>query len=402
MRDELGLSYTTDSSECIQLFCDALDHYLASSVQVMPTLEKLFERDPAMPMALLFRAYLLKQAADPRFRAAIYQCFDTLSARPDLNDREQRHLKALSLWQADQMTDAAAVLDDIVISYPGDMLALRIAHHLHFYSGDGKQMLASLQVALENQETKNRYYGFLKGMHSFALEESGRYPQAEAAGLEALDINQKDIWAAHAVTHVYQMQSRFEEAIPFIDSLLSEWDSANNFVFHLYWHKALQHIGLGNPDQALAVYDKTLVEPLADDFYLDVCNAASLLWRLELSGLNVGDRWSQLHELSKNHIQDDELVFTSLHYLMAPAILGDTKTVKAGLDHFHRWSNEKTSQGAVAKRVGVTMATALTKLASEQKNDGVKLMLSVQNQIYRIGGSHAQRHLFDQLINAYA
>jgi hypothetical protein len=125
MRDELGLSYTTDSSECIQLFCDALDHYLASSVQVMPTLEKLFERDPAMPMALLFRAYLLKQAADPRFRAAIYQCFDTLSARPDLNDREQRHLKALSLWQADQMTDAAAVLDDIVISYPGDMLALR-------------------------------------------------------------------------------------------------------------------------------------------------------------------------------------------------------------------------------------------------------------------------------------
>ena len=112
--------------------------------------------------------------------------------------------------------------------------------------------------------------------------------------------------------------------------------------------------------------------------------------------------WAPLHELSKNHVQDDELVFTSLHYLIAPAILGDTKTVKAGLDHFHHWSNAKTSQGTVAKIVGETMAKALAKLASEQKHEGVTLMQSVQNQINRIGGSHAQRHLFDQSINSYS
>lgn len=402
MRDELGLDYTTDNPDCVQLFCEALENYLASSAQVMPSLEQLLEQDPAMPMALLFRGYLLKGAADPRFRAAINQCFDTVSARPDLNDRERRHLQALSLWQADQMMDAVAVFDDIVLDYPKDMLALRIAHYLHFYGSGGRQMMESLHVALQHHETNDRYYGFLKGMHSFALEESGHYPEAEAAGLEALDINRKDIWAAHAITHVYQMQWRFEEAITFIESLLPEWNSANNFVYHLHWHKALQHIGLGNLDQALIVYDEVLVEPLADDFYLDVCNATSLLWRLEMSGVNVGNRWAPLHELSKNRVQDDELVFTSLHYLIAPAILGDAKTVKAGLDHFHHWSNAKTSQGTVAKIVGETMATALTKLASEQKSEGVALMQSIQNDIYRIGGSHAQRHLFDQLINTYS
>ena len=402
MHDELGLDYTTDNPTSLQLFTEALENYLASSAQVMPCLERLFEQDPTMPMALLFRAYLLKLAADPRFRAAIQQCFDSVSARPDLNDREQRYLKALSLWQADQMAEAAAVFDDIVLNYPKDMLALRMAHYLHFYGNGGRQMMESLQVALQHHEANDRYYGFLKGMHSFALEESGRYPEAEAAGLEALDINRKDIWAAHAVTHVYQMQSRFEEAIPFIESLLPEWTSANNFVYHLHWHKALLHIGLGNLDQALNVYDETLVEPLADDFYLDVCNATSLLWRLEMSGVKVGDRWAPLHELSKNRVQDDELVFTSLHYLITPAILGDAKTVKAGLDHFHHWSNAKTSQGTVAKIVGETMAKAVAKLASEQKHEGVTLMQSVQNQIYRIGGSHAQRHLFDQLINSYS
>ena len=402
MRDELGLDYTTDNPHCVQLFTEVLENYLASSAQVMPSLEQLFEHDPVMPMAQLFRACLLKLAADPRFRVAINQCFNTVSARPDLNDRERRYLKALSLWQADQMADAVAVFDDIVLDYPKDMLALRIAHYLHFYGTGGKQMMKSLQVALQHHETDDRYYGFLKGMQSFALEESGYYPEAEAAGLEALDINRKDIWASHAVIHVYQMQSRFEEAIPFIESLLPEWNSANNFVYHLHWHKALLHIGLGNLDQALMVYDETLIDPLKDDFYLDICNATSLLWRLEMSGLNVGDRWAPLQELSKNRVQDDELVFSSLHYLIAPAILGDAKTVKAGLDNFHQWSNAKTSQGAVAKIVGESMAAALAKLASEQKREGVTLMQSVQKQIHRIGGSHAQRHLFDQLINTYS
>lgn len=405
MRDELGLDYTTDSPDSVQLFCEVLEHYLASSAQVMPTLTMLLEQDPAIPMALLFRAYILKLAADPRFRGAISHCFETVAARPDLNDREQRHLKALSFWQADQMADAVAVFDDIVLDYPKDMLALRVAHYLHFYGSGGKQMMGSLQAALENWQSNERYYGFLKGMQSFALEESGHYLEAESAGLEALEINRQDIWAGHAVTHVYQMQSRFKEGVPFIESLLPEWNSAsnqaNNFVYHLHWHKALQHIGLGNLLEALAVYDDALVDPLGDDFYLDVCNAASLLWRLEMSGLNVGDRWDQLRELSKNRIRDDELVFTSLHYLMAPAILGDAATVKAGLDHFHHWSKAKTTQGTVAKIVGETMAIAITKLASDQKEDGVKLMQSVQNDIYRIGGSHAQRHLFDQLISSH-
>ena len=65
MRDELGLDYTTDNPHCVQLFTEVLENYLASSAQVMPSLEQLFEHDPVMPMAQLFRACLLKLAADP-------------------------------------------------------------------------------------------------------------------------------------------------------------------------------------------------------------------------------------------------------------------------------------------------------------------------------------------------
>ena len=50
-------------------------------------------------------------------------------------------------------------------------------------------------------------------MQSFGLEESGEYPEAETFGRRAVEINSEDVWAAHAVTHVMQMQSRFDEEL---------------------------------------------------------------------------------------------------------------------------------------------------------------------------------------------
>jgi len=401
MKDEFDLSYTTDHEDTPALFCDALESYLASSTEVMPKLEAVLELDPTMPMAIMFRAYLLKLAADPRFRAPIGKSFEAVAGRDDLNPREQLHRKALDFWQRDRLEDAVRVFDATTEEYPRDILAARVAHYLHFYGSGGRHMVNSLQNVIQQWQPGDRFYGFLKGMESFSLEELGEYPAAETAGREALEINPADIWATHAVTHVLQMQSRFEEGVPFIESFSNNWAGVNNFVNHMHWHKALQHIGLGQLDEALAIYDSLLVEPLDDDFYLDVCNAASLLWRLEMLGMSVGDRWEQFLELSRARVADDELVFTTLHYLMAPAVLGDTDAVNRGMQHFQKWSHENTTQGEVAKRVGLAMAQAILEMASGKGADGSARMSAVKEDIYRIGGSHAQRDLFSQLISHY-
>lgn len=401
MRDEFDLNYTTSSPETPALFCDALESYLASSTEVMPRLEGILELDPEMPMALMFRAYLLKLAADPRFREPIARSCEALVDRGDLNEREKMHRQALLLWQQDQMFEAAKIFDEITRLYPKDMLAARVAHYLHFYGSGGPDMTASLKETISHWAPGERFYGFLKGMESFALEESGDYSAAEKVGREALEINPADIWATHAVTHVLQMQSRFNEGIPFIESFSHHWDNANNFVFHLHWHRALQHIGVGELEEALAIYDNLLVAPLQDDFYLDVCNAASLLWRLEMHGLSTGDRWQQLHELSTKRIADDELVFTTLHYLMAPAVLGDTEAVNRGLQHFESWSKQSTSQGEVAKKVGLEMARAIQEITTGREAQGASRMAQINQSVYLIGGSHAQRDLFNQLTTHY-
>ena len=87
------------------------------------------------------------------------------------------------------------------------------------------------------------------------------------------------------------MQDRARAGVEWIRGLERRWDACNNFRYHLWWHLALMHLGLGEADAALALYDERVWDPASDE-YLDLCNDAALLQRLELAGVNVGDRWA--------------------------------------------------------------------------------------------------------------
>ncbi|MFT6039074.1 MAG: tetratricopeptide (TPR) repeat protein, partial [Candidatus Azotimanducaceae bacterium] len=322
--DTLGNQYTASSQISVASMDAVLDAYLGSKTTVMPLLDSLIEVDPQMPMAQCLRAYMLKLASDPRFKGPIKATLAHLTEQANaLNAREQLHLRALTSWVANQLLDTVKVLELLLSSYPKDMLALRIAHYLHFYAGGAVKMRDSVARSVAAWHDTDPYYGYLLGMQSFGLEESGDYAGAEALGRQAIDIDPSDIWAGHAVTHVLQMQQRYSEGIPWIESLAPHWGTTNNFAYHLYWHKALFYLGTGELEAALALYDQHLVDVLADDFYLDICNAASLLWRLEMLGVNVGQRWHALQSLSAARVTDDELIFSTLHYLMTPARLND-------------------------------------------------------------------------------
>src|SRR3546814_15804803 len=92
---------------------------------------------------------------------------------------------------------------------------------------------------------------------------------------------------------------------------------SNNFRFHLYWHRGLYHLERHEFDEVLKLYDDHVASDIATDMYLDVCNAASMLWRLEMYGVDIGNRWKDLTEVSLRHVDDHDLVFVSLHYLIA-------------------------------------------------------------------------------------
>lgn len=46
--------------------------------------------------------------------------------------------------------------------------------------------------------------------------------------LQGLELNQQDPWSAHALTHVLEMQGRFEEGITFLESTVKDWEVTIN------------------------------------------------------------------------------------------------------------------------------------------------------------------------------
>ncbi len=396
--DTLGNAYTVNHDASVTQIAHIIDAYLGSQATVMPLLDELLRTDPDMPMAICLRTYLLKLGSDPRLATPIQRGLDSLKAlEGSLNPREKMHLQALTSWVANQLLATVETLEAILASYPRDMLALRLAHYLHFYAGSAKNMRASVTRSLNNWAPADPYYGYLLGMYSFGLEESGDYTQAERYGKQAIDFNPADIWAAHAVTHVFQMQERFAEGIQWIESLVPHWDEANGFVYHLHWHKALCHLGMRDNDGALSIYDTHLAKAVDDDFYLDTCNAASLLWRLEILGVDVGQRWQALQAISAARVSDSELIFSTLHYLMAPARLNDQATVDRALKSLLAWSQANTTQGDICREVGLPIANALINIGKGDAHQAANDLSAVADQIYLIGGSHAQRDLFTQI-----
>ena len=106
-------------------------------------------------------------------------------------------------------------------------------------------------------------------------------------------------------------------------------------VLHLWWHRALFHLINHQPDAALAVYDDYLrnfeIDMVAalPDLYLDMKNATSLLIRLEMIGVAVGNRWTALAELCEQRIEDTTNAFSSAHY--AAVLAADGRFDKACL-----------------------------------------------------------------------
>ena len=63
--------------------------------------------------------------------------------------------------------DALNRLEEIIDQYPRDLLALRTAHYLHFYSGDARALLESVALRLQYWDESDPYYGYLPGDAKF-------------------------------------------------------------------------------------------------------------------------------------------------------------------------------------------------------------------------------------------
>ncbi len=392
-----GLDVTAASANAVTAFDETVEAYLGIKPAAGPNLKATFEADPDMPMAHTMKAYFFMLMATGPLRDRAQRAAADAGARAEIaSPRERLHIQAAQHWSHGRKRRAIGAWEAILVQHPHDILALRLAHHGYFYEGDGQNLRDTVTRRLFAWTPDIPGYGYVKGMQAFGYEETHAYDAALRAGSEALEVNSFDPWAIHAVAHVHEMRNEPAEGIDWIDRHQAGWLSANNFRYHVWWHKMLMLLEQGHLDAVLELYDGTLWDPDSDE-YLDLVNDAAILLRLELHGIDVGTRWESLAEKCRGHATDQVLAFVDAHYAIALAASEDGAGVL--LDSMRNYAESGGDENAqITERIGLALAEAIVAHRAGEFGKAVELMLPIRYDLYRIGGSHAQRDLFAMLL----
>jgi len=339
-------------------------------------------------LVLLARAELVGEAR---------RCLAVADRLATSGDGAGGYRAVLRSWLAGEPLVAARHLETQLASDPGDALAFKMAHQTRFMAGDVAGMLAS--ASRHGQAHAGQpHEGYVLGCLAFALEESGDIRRAEATGRKAIALAPRDAWGRHAVAHCLEMTGRAEEGAAWLAATTDTWRHCTSFAFHISWHLALFLLDQGRIGEVLDLYDTGIRATRADD-YRDLANGASMLARLEFEGVDVGDRWEELAELSARRVQDRRLVFADLHY--ATALLGAGATADAealAASMLADASRGATHDARVAAAAGLAAMEGLLAFHAGRYGEAARHLLRARPQMPRIGGSIAQRDLFEQML----
>lgn len=392
---------TAASPAAVQLFDATVDAFLGHRADCGALLAQTLAADADFLLAHCLRGFAGKLLARQEFNddAMLSLSAARVTARTrGATARELAYIAALQAWCDDDMLGAGDVLSAVLARDALDLLAIKLHHAVHFMVGDRRAMLDILRRALAAWDESVAGFGYVLGCFAFALEETGAYDWAERIGRNACALNPSDIWATHAVAHVFEMRGEPRAGLRWLRERSEALAGCNNLTFHLAWHRALFHLALEQPHYALALYDTEIRASETED-YRDIANAASLLWRLESCGVAVGGRWRELADKAAARLGDPSLAFASIHHLMS--LVGDGRYAAAEtLLRSLRLQAKRRSgtQPAVLESIGLAVAEAVLAAKRRQHARVVDLLFPVRHRIALIGGSNAQRDVIAQLL----
>jgi hypothetical protein len=386
------------SAECVAAYDRAIAYLWRLRPEVIDETEAAVARDPGCAMAAALRAYLgLTSTEWPSARRAARAVGDLRG----VTEREHGHLAAIRAWAGGDWRAAARILDDVLEAYPMDALALIVGHQLDFFLGDAANLRGRVWRALPAWDPRHPDLGFAKGQLAFGLEESGDYAAAEAAGREALAANPDDVWAIHALAHVFEMRGEADRGVAFLTDVRDDWSDGNMLAVHVAWHEALFRLEHEDPSEVLGIYDARIRPPGADAIPLAMLDATALLWRLWLDGWEVGERWGSLAEDWARQEERPWYVFNDLHAVMAmigAGRLSDAAAIVARLEAYVRDGARQETNQAMTAAAGLAVARGLLAFGRGDPAGAVGALAPVSDHLAIFGGSHAQRDAFQRTL----
>ncbi len=405
-QDTHGHDMTTDSVEAAAAFDRAIASYVAWRTDTMDHIKAATTADPDFALPYAAKGILMMGLRKPELRAPAEKLLATArAARTPETERERRYIAALDAAIGGRITESVTQFEVIARAHPHDLFALRLSQFELFWIGEVAWMRDISERAAPAWGETDPGLGAYLAIRAFGLEENGAYPEAERYGRKAIELDPNDPWGAHAVAHVLIMQGRLKDGIDWCSGLSANWDAANHIRHHNWWHLALFHMEARNYDTALAIYDERLRDigsPLMQaipDFYVDIQNDVALLQRLELRGVDVGNRWDDVADLAAARIGNHTSAFTSAHCALGLAAAARFAEAEELVQGMHAFVTE--DRGTLGPRYALAAIPAAEASIAHRKGEHQRvldILVPARRNLWQMGGSHAQRDLFFQLL----
>ena len=383
------MSVSTDSAATVEAYDRAVDGLLSWDAQALGRFGAATTLDPGLGLAHAGAAVCL--FLEERFAEAQEAAKTARAAALSQTERERRHVEGLALLVEGKAADAASAMRAHLADYPRDLVVFQRLYFVWFWQGKFPDMLALADASA-------RYYpgnSFMLGMHAFVLEQAGRCDEAVRMALVANRKNPRDAWAIHALAHALYEMAAFDTGITRLPPAIEPCTHLGWFRNHLQWHLALMHMGRGDYDVASDL-GRTVFEGSPSSIPGDLHDSISLLWRLELLGRDLRERWKPFAQIAGERLDRQALLFHAAHLAMALAAGGDWTTAERQLGMLReRSARDRTG---LVRDVLVPLVEGIHAFAARDYRRSIDRIEPLTPRIVELGGSRAQRDVFHDTV----
>ena len=311
------------------------------------------------------------------------------------SERERSLVAALDHYVNLRPADAEAAMRAHLRAYPNDLMIAQRLYLMWFFQGRFADMRELTETLLDTLPED----AFVEGFHAFVLEEQGDGAEAVRWAERCIERNPEDTWGVHALTHALYDLRAYEEALERVPPALDACVNMNYYRNHMLWHLVLFRIAVGGYDRASEMcHDFFEREPSPRG--MDLRNTVSTLWRFELYGMDLGERWRPFVEILERQLdRPEDSPFHHAHVGMALAGGRDWETAEEHLDILR--ARGRASGNDIWAGVVIPLNEAQHAFIRGEWDRVVEKTEPIRDRIGRLGGSKTQRDAFhDTLLEA--
>jgi tetratricopeptide (TPR) repeat protein len=395
-QDRYGLTLTTSSVTSVEHYIKGIDQFLAADVGAEASLELAIDADEGF--AAGYASLALIQQFQGKATEAKQSAVRARACMVGLPKRERQYVEAIAIFVDGGGSRVLPLVHEHLDEFPWDAALLFLHGFLNARSGraDWQQEQFAYLTRLAPQ------YGddwFFLGQYAFAHHAIDRLEESRRLAEQSLARNPRCGHAVHSLAHVFYETNAHAAGSAFLHGWMVDYDRSAPMHCHLAWHQALFELSVGHYARVMELYEHA-IRPEVARTRTSMYDAASLLWRYQIYGCaRKALPWSAVGELAARMTAQPGMAFVDANAALALAAAGDEVAFGRLIDGLRVLD----AQGhPTAGSVVLPLVQGIWAFAQGVYDEAIRCIEPIADQIIRIGGSDAQREVFeDTLLEAY-